>query len=54
MMELIRDYKVKLKAYQMGMYTEEEWHKYCEEVLAKLMEINEEVLKRLKNFHTTY
>lgn len=54
MEELIMDYEAKFKAYQMGIYTEKEWHEYCVEVLVKLMEINKDVLERLKNFNTTY
>lgn len=43
------EYKEMLLKFELDEITIDEWKAYCLEYLNKLMELNQEVLKRLKN-----
>ena len=53
MEELVMRYDVMHRAYAMGVITEDEWKKFCEDTLVQLMELNKYVLERLKNISET-
>lgn len=43
------EYVNKLNAFRAGEITEKEWRKFCFEVLTEALEVNKDVLIRLKN-----
>lgn len=46
---LIMAYEINHDLYLKGYITDEEWSKYCIKTLKRLMEMNKDVLDRLKN-----
>ena len=43
------EYVNKLNAFRAGKITEKEWREFCFEVLTEALEVNKDVLVRLKN-----
>jgi hypothetical protein len=43
------EYVNKLNAFRAGKITEADWQKFCFEVLSEALEVNKDVLIRLKN-----
>lgn len=43
------EYVNKLNAFRAGEITEQEWREFCFEVLTEALEVNKDVLIRLKN-----
>lgn len=54
MEELIQQYNEVYQSWLNHTITYEAWAKYCINTLDKLMIINEDILKRLKNFDEIY
>lgn len=45
----IKEHDKKYEAFQKGKIKKREWNDYCMETLEELLEINKDVLDRLKN-----
>lgn len=42
------EYQKKYEEYQKGLISDKEWHMICDEWMDSILELNKDVLKRLK------